>query len=227
MKRDVTRQDLERQLGDQLQLLALLARGYDTGNEASSKLMATVIATLFHDGVRSDSRSLLSLLGRKADLNMRDLGLPVDPTPPGRLVFSAMPCRLVGIGPPYGHCPLYDACADPPRFVPFDHWWNEVIYTEPPLPTRGERGRWSVVIPIQPVKEPRTYSRSGLVRAMRDKDGGAHVDPELPEAYARLSRDNVAGGTFSGFAHVGTIERAAVRQIAHEVIRTLLPLPPS
>lgn len=220
MTRDVTEADLRRQLMEQLQLLVLLAEAYDRGIEASSKLMATVIATLFHDGKRSNSRSLLSLLGRKAGLKMLEIAIPKELIPPG--AWYGTPCRLVGIGPPYGHCPLYDGAES--RFMPFDEWWNDIVYTEPPLPTRDERGRWVVVIGRRPPGHvPNTYSRKGLVTTMRDKDGGGHVDRTLPEAYARLSRDNVTGGTFRGFRQVGTIERAAIRQIAQEVLRTLLP----
>ena len=37
------------------------------------------------------------------------------------------------------------------------------------------------------------FTRKDLVRNVTDKDGGAHVDPSLQEAYANLSRFNLTG----------------------------------
>jgi hypothetical protein len=61
-----------------------------------------------------------------------------------------------------------------------------------------------------------------LVRAVANKDGGAHVDETLPHDYANLTRQNGLGwmqqnGGFST-ALTGKPELACMRQIAHEVL---------
>lgn len=74
-------------------------------------------------------------------------------------------------------------------------------------------------------KAGNTFSRRDIVLAVANQDGGAHVDPELDEDYAALSKDNTLGWHFS----VGGTETefpdnpvpASIRQIAHEVLVTL------
>ena len=71
----------------------------------------------------------------------------------------------------------------------------------------------------------RTYSRRELVENVANTDGGAHVDPDLEEAYMDLSRNNSLGWLFSDGnideAFGGRPELACMRQIAHEVLLTL------
>jgi len=69
-------------------------------------------------------------------------------------------------------------------------------------------------------------SRRQLVCTMANQDGGAHVDPELDELYARISRNNELGWTqptVEGDRPIVGNEKAAVRQVAHEVLKTLRP----
>lgn len=71
----------------------------------------------------------------------------------------------------------------------------------------------------------RFMSRFDIVSHIANSDGGAHVDPELDEAYMALSRQNSLGWHFTKCdiveAIVGRPELACVRQIAHEVLETL------
>ena len=66
---------------------------------------------------------------------------------------------------------------------------------------------------------------SDIVLAISNKDGGAHIDPELEPEYAKLSRENSLGrsmqkdGKWQGLE---TPELASVRQIGHEVLKTLI-----
>ncbi len=69
-------------------------------------------------------------------------------------------------------------------------------------------------------------SRKDLILAVANKDGGAHVDPVLDEKYADLSRRNsLAWRTSSprGDAPLKSPEKAAVRQITHEILKSLNP----
>ena len=69
-------------------------------------------------------------------------------------------------------------------------------------------------------------NRMKLVLEIANTDGGAHVDPELDEAYMALSRENSMGWHFfdsegNQSAPIGRIEFACVRQIAHETLSTI------
>jgi hypothetical protein len=79
---------------------------------------------------------------------------------------------------------------------------------------------------LQVVKDNkgRFFNRRELVLNIADTDGGAHVDPGLDAAYADLSRNNSLGWNIVE----GDVQRpfppptmACIRQIAHEVLKTL------
>lgn len=88
--------------------------------------------------------------------------------------------------------------------VPFVNWWNDPVL-------KDNRGH--------------TFCRRDLVRHVADTDGGAHVDPELDEAYMALSRGNSLGWFFGNgdvvSALEGRPELACMRQIAHELLSTV------
>src|SRR5690606_35091366 len=99
------------------------------------------------------------------------------------------------------------------RPLPFTTWWTMDI-------VKDGRGH--------------LFSRSKLVLAVANKDGGAHVDPELDEDYAALSRRNSLGVVAveeensvgvgiggPGRPALGNPALAAVRQIAYEAEATL------
>ncbi|KMZ11485.1 hypothetical protein BHUM_05471c [Candidatus Burkholderia humilis] len=79
--------------------------------------------------------------------------------------------------------------------------------------------------PVLKDNKGRFMSRFDIVSHIANSDGGAHVDPELDEAYMALSRQNSLGWHFTKCdiveAIVGRPELACVRQIAHEVLETL------
>jgi hypothetical protein len=91
------------------------------------------------------------------------------------------------------------------RWLDFNNWWNTVIFVY-------EGGR--------------QLTRKDLVLAVSNQDGGAHVDPALNENYARLSRLNALGRFTSdetGMVPLGDAELVSVRQIAHELLKSLKP----
>lgn len=92
----------------------------------------------------------------------------------------------------------------PMRLVRFPDWWDDPVIKD---------------------KSGSMFSRKDLVLNVADTDGGAHVDPELDEAYMALSRNNSLGWTFSDGdveeALKGRPELASMRQIAHEVLSTI------
>src|SRR5262249_42839558 len=86
----------------------------------------------------------------------------------------------------------------------FSDWWAKPIFVD---------------------SEGRSISRKDLVLTAANQDGGAHVDPSLNTVYAELSKQNSLGffsGTPDGeFLPMRGPERAAIRQIAHEVLKSL------
>jgi hypothetical protein len=97
------------------------------------------------------------------------------------------------------------------RPLPFSEWWQE---------------------PVLKMAAGPTFSRMTLVQNVADTDGGAHVDPDLEEAYQSLSRENGLRYFFrksepdsdkmqDGKPAGGKPELACIRQIAHELLYTL------
>src|SRR5205814_2070163 len=98
------------------------------------------------------------------------------------------------------------------RLARFDDWWTTPI-------VKDDQGN--------------LFSRKDLVLALAHREGGAHVDPELPAAYAALSRSNslgwIVGENVLTIGASGPGLRAIegnpvlfmVRQIAHELEHTI------
>lgn len=89
--------------------------------------------------------------------------------------------------------------------LPFDTWWNKPVFVD---------------------LQGRALTRKDLVLSVADQDGGAHVDPTLNAAYAELSRNNALGWMYTAGETTEPMagpEKAALRQICHELLKTLLP----
>jgi len=93
--------------------------------------------------------------------------------------------------------------------ISFVNWWNN--------PVLKDMNRY-------------TLCRRELILNVADTDGGAHVDPELDEAYMAISRENSLGWEFRKGdivrALAGRPELACMRQVAHEVFSTINLLVP-
>ena len=100
--------------------------------------------------------------------------------------------------------PHLDNTFERPKHIQFTGWWKRPV-------AKDSSGRF--------------WSREDLVLAVANKDGGAHVDQELPEDYSALTRGNSFGAT----AHLGSAVTkpapdpvpACVRQIAYETVESL------
>ncbi len=197
--------ELKNELREQLQLLRHSCEAFDRGFEAIGKHISLSLRVLLHH--RGKSRSLLDQMGYRSGKFLDSAG----PLNPRNLLTE---CNLVAMrasnaGASYlpligiGDGPL------PMRAAPFVDWWNEPVL-------KDNRGR--------------TFCRRELVLNVADTDGGAHVDPELEEAYMALSRENSLGWVFGDgdvqSALAGRPELACMRQIAHEVLSTIYQFVP-
>jgi hypothetical protein len=189
--------ELRRHLEEHIGFLKTSAELYDKGNLAEAKRLAVSLRVLLHD--TPASKSLLGQLGMK--------GEPFCDTASGRprTVITSY-AGLVGMsfmGGPSKFVPHLNSGSH--RFLPFDQWWNAPVIVD---------------------SKQREISRKRLVLAVCNKDGGAHVDPELDDIYADLSRSNSMRRLRSagaGWEPIIGVEHASVRQVAHEVLRTLDP----
>lgn len=192
--------ELQRELAEQLDLLRHSCRSFDGGLEIVGKHISLSLRVLLHH--QGNSRSLLEQLGLRSGRFFDSAG----PLNPKNLLTE---CNLVSMrigesGADY--LPLLAIGLDqrPMRAIQFADWWNN---------------------PVMKDKSKRTLCRRELVLNVADTDGGAHVDPELEEAYMAISRENslnwfVNDGKTLSFPK-GRPELACMRQIAHELLCTL------
>jgi len=196
-----SKEELQQHLKDTIQALELSTDALDKGYEGEAKRLAAAIRVLVHD--TDSSKSLLGQLGRKT-ISFYDTCAPSQNNT--YITYNGLSIiNLTKRGATYV-APLDNLPPDrPSHWVSFEEWWNEVIFVD---------------------KNGSETSRKDLILAVANKDGGAHVDPILNEKYANLSRRNSLAWRFSN--HRGDVplegpEKATVRQIAHEVLRSLNP----
>lgn len=199
-KRALTVDELEAHLDEQLAFLESSCNSFDTGFEGEAKRLAVSLRVLLHD--TKHSKSLLGQLNKKA-AKFRDTAFEFDPDNKlthGGLVFIAtgkLETRYVAM--------LDDIPEPNNKNVSFEDWWNSPVFVD---------------------KQKRQLSRKELILIAANQDGGAHVDPSLNETYAALSKDNTLGWVANdgdGEKPMGGPERAAIRQIAHETLKTFKP----
>lgn len=200
-KRVQTTEQFETYLEEQIGFLLVSAAAFDDGATAEAKRLAVTIRTLVHDNphARPPSKSLLTLLERKESMVWWDTANPLEDgahQPNGGLIAYDM----------FRTPPRYLACLDntpTKRQVGFDEWWNAEVFKNP---------------------NGHSLPRKNLILYAANKTGGAHVDPELPEAYAALAVDNSPGLKPSDPSVIITEPGlVAIRQVAHEVLKSLKP----
>jgi len=197
--------DLEQELIDQISLLKNSCDSYDSGLEAIGKHIALILRVLFYH--HGQSRSLLEQLNLRNN-RFYDSAGPIDS---GNLL-SEMPLVVVRMsqeGAKYLASVQAGGSPYQPKLIKFVDWWNEPVIKD---------------------QQGRKFSRRKLIQNVANTDGGAHVDPNLEEAYMDLSRNNSLGWTFSkGDLHEkfkGRPELACIRQIAHETLISLEEIAP-
>jgi hypothetical protein len=194
-----SRGDLEAHLAEHIGFITSSAQAYDSGQLGEAKRLAVSLRVLLHN--TKSSHSLLEQLGRQSG-EFYSTAIPHEPgniSSHGGLVMVALAGKATTFVAMLDDVPYT-------RWLPFSEWWQEPVF---------------VVVDRRSV-----LSRRALVLAVANQDGGAHVDPTLDETYGRLSRHNSLGWTVDDGVTSMAIplaERAAIRQISHEVLKTLLP----
>lgn len=193
-----SKQDLKLELNDQLDMLRAACAAYDNGIEASGKTIAVILRVLLYH--YKSSRSLLDQLNYKGSRFVSTSEEFDDSNFAPRINILIINVRPESVKWDL-KASIDPNCIDARRLI-FVDWWNETIV----LDGKGKR-----------------FSRMDLVMNVADKDGGAHVDPELIDSYMDLTRGNSMGYKFGeeDIPFTGRPILACMRQIAHEVIATL------
>jgi hypothetical protein len=195
--------ELKDHLKSQLGFLERSAESFDKGYEDEAKRLAVVIRVLVHDTSRSTS--LLTLLNKK-NIKFFDSKTPYrsgnSVTYHGLTMMKITDKGSTYVAPLEGGALTRNKNSR----IPFKVWW-EVIF-------------------VIKDKNGNTFTRKDLVLNLADTDGGAHIDSSLDEEYANLSRFNSLSWKFlkndSGEPEsMNNPVLPSVRQITHEVIKTL------
>ena len=102
----------------------------------------------------------------------------------------------------WSYAPRLDVSPTPSR-IPFKDWWEGVIFSD---------------------SKNRALTRADVVLTAANQDGGAHVDGEIREDYAELHFENSLGWVDEqGKPPSGDVRYVAIRQMAHEVLKTFVP----
>ncbi len=195
-----TQAELETHLQERLRFLESSSERFDAGDNAEAMELALSIRILLHD--RGQSHSLLGSLNLK---NIKFYDTAFDYNPNNQASYAG----LIAVAHVRGSEPKYIAPLD--QFIipqlDFDIWWNKPVF----------------VVFID--RKPRQFTRKELIRDVANQDGGAHVDRMIGKSYAELSRQNSLGWGASTRGKeylLGNPVPFAIRQIAHEVLKSLI-----
>jgi len=196
--------ELREHLQEQVGFILVSVEEFHRGKQAEAKRMATAIRVLVHDTDRSDS--VLSQLGLKHRILYYDTGTTVtDPGIASAFSLAAMTMTITKDGPKTFWSPSLDPHDDLAGCTcrPFSSWWTRPVVKD----NLGE-----------------FFCRRDFVLGLANKDGGAHVDPVLGDAYGQLTRHGSLGwrtDTEDGPQAISGLELACVRQVAHELLVSL------
>ncbi len=199
-----TENELLGHLQDQIRFLISSAESYDNGSIGEAKRLALVVRVLTHD--TSNSASLLMQLKKKG---IEFYDTCIDYNPNNIMPHMGLLMMKLTTGTPTVYVAPLDNLS-PSRIkgkVSFDKWWKKIAL-------RDSTGF--------------TYTRGDIISVLANKEGGAHVDPKLDAEYVKLSRFNSMGwksvsrkGGVISKTDLGNPVFPSMRQIAHEVIKTL------
>jgi hypothetical protein len=214
--------DLLRHFRAQLRFMQKSCDAFDDGDEDEAARLATALRLLL-----DERRSQRSLMGQIGLLDTTPFISSVLEHDPKNLVPNSGLILLAKIDDKWKYEPILDSL-ERHRALRFNDWWNETVFSD---------------------LNKNEFTRKELVRSMADQDGGAHVDPTLGEKYACLSRQGALGhsnkmgevscqirtpvGVSRALDHSNVAveegaqmlrpELAGMRQIAHEVLKSLVP----
>lgn len=183
---DLKKQQLEltQQLKDQCDFLNNSGEQYDLGNINEGKRIATQIRILVHN--TSDSCSLLKQLKEILGIEIKIFSHREKPLK-DCVFYSGLTIQLTKDG--IRHVPMLDLSHPRQTEVSVEDWWNTIL-----LMINEEE-----------------YTRKEIILGLANKDGGAHVDPDIGTRYHKLTRDIKIFET-QGSVNMGKFELAVARE---------------
>jgi hypothetical protein len=173
------------------------AKRFDEG-EDNYDVIAGILRVLVIDKPGGQSRSMLETLGVANKIRILSTCAPFSPMnllPTTGIVVQRISENEIAYIAPLDDSPHGG------RLMKVDQWMKEIIF----------------------IAHKFTFTRSQVISAIADKEGGAHFDRDFEEGHYRLSRENALGwsiqypdGTTRSF---GDPFPAAIRQIAFEVLK--------
>lgn len=197
--------------------MELSNEAFDAGMLAEAKRLAGVLRTLFHhtaDSPRGSSHALINQLDLQDTLTwVATAGTP-NPNNLGTTWGLVQVGMDIGEGRPLYRAPLGDrpparirtTVGNVPRGsrIYFDAWWKN---------------------PVTKDSDGTLFCRKDFVLALVNKEGGAHVDPQVDAAYDKIANSNSMGWTYkNGDADEIPLSNPvpfAVRQISYEVVESV------
>lgn len=207
-KHTFSEQELIEQLGKQLGFIGRSSAAFDQGFEDEAVRLAVCIRVLVHDTDRSTS--LLQHLWTKTKIDWWDSAIQFNPMSLiAHVGLTSMVTRVEADGTVTSrHEPTFRAP------LPFAGSWQGFSW-------------WWSRQPVIVASKKQQFTRKDLVLSAANKDGGAHVDSQLDEAYAALTRFNSSGWEINRNGQVSPLDNnvafPSMRQIAHEVLKSLRP----
>lgn len=199
------RAELMNQLSAQASFLQASASSYDSGFKDEAKRMAVSLRILFFTNSKNKKVKNKSLLDQLDGLNKLYYLSTATPYSESNLLTHAGLLHI-SISSDSGGT-LYAPLAKDSSFRKwrlFSDWWNEIVI-------KDKRGT--------------TYTREELILTTADKDGGAHVDPTISDAFASLkSGEGIGWENYrNGKSYPIEINVAyeSIRQITYEALCTL------
>lgn len=191
-KYKLSKQELQDHWDDQIRFIQKSIKEFDRGDEKEAQRLATHLRVLFHETQKS--RSIFGQL--KPQIIFYSSG---DLYTPSNL-FTSWTLLDLMVSP---EGIKYNAKSNNQSrcfFLMFNDWWNEIIFDD----------------------KKNKFTRRDIVTYVANQDGGAHVDPELDESYATLTKMNSLGWTdYNGNKPLNNPAYQAIRTIANEVLYSI------
>lgn len=196
----LNRTELMEQLVAQANFLQASATAYDSGFKDEAKRMAVSLRILFFS--KNKNKSLIDQIDGNDMLYYLSTATPYSEN---NLLTHAGLLHIFLSSDSGGT--LYAPLSKDNSFHKwrlFSDWWNEVVIKD---------------------KKGTTYTREELILTTADKDGGAHVDPTISDAFASLKSGKGIGweNHRCGKSHPVEVNVAyeSIRQITYEALCTL------
>ena len=183
------------QLSRQLRFLERSANAFDAGHRDEAIRVATIVRVMIHETQKSTC--LLTLLRARNSIKLVSTVKP-PPQEKGILaIFDGVTTMTM-----QGLMPSLDSIPGCAKALPVEDWWNQLV-----MVFGSDR-----------------FTRRSIVLAAANKDGGAHVDPQLSQDYQALidglwtfTRQDAAG---TQTLSMGYHQFIALRQFAHELLNS-------